>query len=353
MARRSKLVFNRFVALVIILSASSMVGCTASAPLPKPTATTANTAIAHLTKVPSPGSSSIPTPKPSATNFPTPAPTDTPWPTPTLPPATLAARATITAFGMVCDAPAEDWDAGLSPDGGWIAVSCRGSGGKDDSYLRILSLNGVYDWVIHFSDYVREDYYDPHDEVEPFHWSQDGNYLYAISWSRLDGCCWIGGYRLMVRLNLENGRQDEVLNYDYPIPVDISISPNERYVLYIPQQSNNDLYILDLYTWKKKIVKLEYESTGAGYTIMSEDGEKVVLMLMEYPEEYQGDITFGSLVLIDLESGSQKELLSGMDFDETPIPVKWEDDDHVLLRQDDEFWLLNIHTAEMKKVANP
>jgi hypothetical protein len=356
-AVESNRVFIYFVPLVIILSASFMSGCNAVAPLPEPAATAANTATALLIKTPPPESSLTPTQKPSATNLPTPVPTDTPWPTPTLPSATIAARATIMAFGTVCDAPAEDWSAGLSPDGNWIAVSCRGSGGKDDSYLRILSLQGVHDWVIHFSDYVRNDYYDPHDEVAPFHWSNDGKYLYAISSSRLDGCCWIGNYRLLVRLNLENGRQDELLNYDFPndipIPVDISISPNERYVLYIPQQGNNDLYVLDLYTWKQRIIQLKYENTGAGYTIMSEDGKKVALTLMEFPEEQQGDFTFGSIVLIDLESGSQRKLLSGMGFDDTPIPVKWEDDDHILLRHDDELLLLNIHTAELEVLSNP
>jgi hypothetical protein len=86
---------------------------------------------------------------------------------------------------------------------------------------------------------------------------------------------------------------------------------------------------------------------------MSNDDEKIILMLREYPRERHGDLTFGSLVVIDLESGSQRKLLSGREYEDTPRPVRWQDDDHVLLYGDDKFWLLNINTAEITETANP
>ena len=359
---KTKPIYMLFVAFVSVTSVIVVSGCTTSISSSTPTPSAASTATAIPTKTPTPipsfKTTPTPTRKPTISKIPTRPPNLSRQPPPTLPPATLAAEATIDAFGKVCEPPAEDWSAEFSPDGNWIAVACRGADSKIDSHLRVVSLDGAHDWAIHFADYARDEYYDHHDMVDAFHWSMDGKYLYASSYSRLDGCCWIGGYRLLVRLNLENGRQDEVLIYDspflsLPVPVDISISPNDRYVLYVPQQGDNDIYILDLHTWKQRIIKLEYESTGAGYTIMSEDGNKVALMLREYPEEYQGDLTFGSIVIIDLQNGFQRKVLSGRDFEDTPIPVKWEDNDHILLRHDDQFWLLNIHTADMKEIANP
>jgi hypothetical protein len=42
-----------------------------------------------------------------------------------------------------------------------------------------------------------------------------------------------------------------------------------------------------------------------------------------------------------------------MEFEDTPIPVRWMDDEHVLLRDNNDAWLLNIQTAELIKTENP
>jgi hypothetical protein len=190
--------------------------------------------------------------------------------------------------------------------------------------------------------------------VAAFHWSHDGRYLYAASPSKADGCCWIGGYSLLVRLNLEDGHQTEVVHFGHSIPAaDFSFSPSDRYFLYIPQDGKDKLFILDLLTGSTEVIRIEFENTGAGYTLMSNNNEKIILMLREYPKEYQGDLTFGSLVVIDLRSGSQKKLLSGMEYEKTPRPVSWKDHDHVLLRGDSGFWLLNTNTAELIQTTNP
>ena len=89
-----------------------------------------------------------------------------------------------------------------------------------------------------------------------------------------------------------------------------------------------------------------------GYTLMSNYEDKVILVILEWGEEIgdQAGIV-GSLVVIDLEDGSQKRLVTNMPYREEYRPVRWEDQDHVLLsRHEDEQWLLNVQAAELTEV---
>jgi hypothetical protein len=109
---------------------------------------------AAMTRTPSPAPGVTPTPRSTETMAPTLTPTIIPQPTRTIPAATLLAEATITAFGPICEAPASEWGAETSPDGHWIAMLCRGDNGKVDSHLRVVSLPGDKNWVIHYADYA-------------------------------------------------------------------------------------------------------------------------------------------------------------------------------------------------------
>lgn len=132
---------------------------------------------------------------------------------------------------------------------------------------------------------------------------------------------------------------------------DISFSSSDRYLLYF---SSGNLIILDLLTWENKVVELNY-GASAGHAVMSDNDDKVILVLREYPEPPQGDLTYGSYVIIDLVNGEQKKIVTGLDFDDTPLPVRWENDDHVLLKDFyyDQYWTLNIHTGELIEVEAP
>ena len=271
--------------------------------------------------------------------------------------AQLSAEATVAAFGTVCQPPTRDYHAEISPNGRWIAVICRGQYGVADSYLRVVSMQDDKVWSVNHADYAKVEEYNTDGMIYPFHWSKDGKYLYATSPSRVSGCCWIGYNLLLVRLDLENGQQTEIANYISDgsgiAGVDFSVSPSDRYVLYIPQDGKNNLYIMDLQTWKQRIIKLKFENTGAGFTLMSSDEKKIILVLREYPEKYQGDLTFGSLVIIDLVNGSQNRVLSGVDYHDTPIPVHWQDNDHVTVQKNGEYLLLNIITGELTEAEKP
>jgi WD40 repeat protein len=268
--------------------------------------------------------------------------------------AQLSVEATVAALGTICQSPSINYLARISRDGQWIAIACQGVDGEIDSHLQVISLQGDKKWTIHYADYAKGTYYDRRNRINLAHWSTDGKYLYATSESTVSGCCWIGWDLLLIRLNLETGQQTVIADYiDKAAGMNISFSPSDKYILYIPQDGENNLHIWDMQASKERVIKLEDTGAGAGHALMSNDDQKVILVLRDYPKEYQGDLTFGSLVLIDLKNGSQIKLLSGMDYHETPLPVNWQDNDHVLLQKNSEYLLLNINTGELTEAEEP
>lgn len=268
--------------------------------------------------------------------------------------AELSSEATVAAYGTICELPASDYYAQISPDSQWIAMACKGVDGGINSYLQVVSIQGNKKWSIHYVDYAKGAPYGRRNMISPTHWSMDGKYLYVTSEDIGSGCCWIGWDVLLVRLNLENGLQTMIANYiGEGLDMNISFSPSERYALYIPQDGKNNLYIWDTQTTKQRVINLEDTKAGAGHALMSNDDKKIILVLRDYPKEQQGDLTFGSLVLINLMSGSQKKLLSDMDYDNMPLPFIWKDTDFVLLQQNKDFLLLHINTGELTKTENP
>lgn len=286
----------------------------------------------------------------------TPKTTETMYPSntprPIMPTETLSPRvrveAALTGTGQICDPPTNDSHSELSPDGSWFATTCRGSYAILDSSLKVISVNEGKEWIINGIDYVKDDILYP---LRPYHWTSDGKYLFASAGTRVSGCCWIGWDVLFIRLDLENGQQTEIANFveEMPFGLSFSISADDRYFLSTPFES---LQILDLQTGEKREISIDVDDGSVGFPLMSHDGSKVILMLREYPKEIQGDLTYGSLVLVDLDNGVQKILLSGMEYHETPIPVKWIDDENVLV-EGNKYWTLNINTAGLIETDKP
>ena len=204
-----------------------------------------------------------------------------------------AIQATVVASRIECEAPSRFFKAEISPDCNWIAMVCEGKTGEIGGYLRVVNLQGEGNWAIRISDYANVRGYDSRDMVYPFHWSQGGKYLYATSPSKFSGCCWLGYGTLLVRLNLETGQQTEIVNVRDFHPstpaIDFSFSPKDRYLLYIPQDANHVLYILDLLTWKARGIELDYERlVAAGYTLMSNYEDKVIFSDFRHGEKKLG-----------------------------------------------------------------
>jgi hypothetical protein len=258
----------------------------------------------------------------------------------------------------------EGWET--SPDGKWMTSGFYLEN-KQDNLLRVVSLDCLKNWGIYLSNYKEIGSFDHHDGFIPYHWSQDGKFLYAIVGQRFSGCCWKGlRFVLLVRLNLETGEQMEILNTgsNTGYIFDFAISDNDRYITFTPPQGQSyDFAVLDIATWKAKEFTIEFsEAIDIFYSAISPNGDKIVLPLFENIEF--NDYFINSIGLVDLVTGKQEILVSGLTQEGELYPVRWLDDSHVLLsntnpkfNQDGqsavEYWSLNIVTREMEKQDNP
>ncbi len=284
---------------------------------------------------------------------------------------TTFADATIEAFGPLCVGSKEIAESEISPDGKRIAAECYWENGTENSPLQVVSMDRSKDWKIYFRDYTNEKEYDRHDVVVPSHWSKDGRFLYASVGSRLDGCCWIGhGTVLLVRLSLETGEQVELLkatDFSIAFPFDFIISDSDRYLFFTsPTYQPYDFAVLDLQTWKTRTITLKFPYTiNLNSAAISFDENKIVMPLYKY---YSDDMEYklDALVLINIKTNQQKLLLSGLSPEKEFYPVRWLDDNRVLLYDSDpwywnhptfkdtvEHWVIDINTNELSRDEMP
>jgi len=286
------------------------------------------------------------------------------YPTPPASYATLqVAHTTAEALENFCLGAKEIYAPEISPNGRWIAANCYSENGTEESPLQVSSIDGSQNWKFYLSDYKEIGSYDRHDGIIPYHWSQDGKFLYSIVGQRSSGCCWKGlRFVLLIRLNLETGEQIEILNTGYIF--DFVISDDDRYITFTPPQGQSyDFAVLDLATWRTKEFTIGFSETiDIFYSVMSPSADKIVLPLFENIEF--NDYFINSIGLVDLTTGKQEVLISGLTQESELYPVRWLDDSHVLLSNTNpkfsqdgqsavEYWLLNIVTREMEKQDNP
>ncbi len=246
---------------------------------------------------------------------------------------------------------------------------CYDENGKEESPLQVVNLDHSKEWKIYYNDYAKGHIGDRHDGIMPYRWSNDGKFLYAVAGSRLSGCCWIGGkYVLLVRLNLETGVVEELLNTTDPSTTlrnSFTISENDRYLLFTPvTEQPYDFAVLDLLSKETRVVKLiKSEYINLDFAVMSPYEDIIVLPYFKNIEF--NDYMVISLALIDLNSNEQRILISELKKGEELYPISWIDKEHVLISSSYpgathyfyeppvEFWSLNINTGERKVVDNP
>ena len=289
-------------------------------------------------------------------------PSETPYPT-------TPAQATIEAFDSLCVGSKEISMAEISPNGKWIAALCYWENEKEESPIQVVSLDHSKEWKIYYRDYGKNHTGDRHDGIMPYRWSKDEKFLYAVAGSRLSGCCWIGGkYVLLLRLNLETGSVEELLNTTDPSTTlrnSFTISEADRYLLFTPvTEQPYDFTILDLLSGETRVVKLEESKPiNLEFAIMSPYEDIIVLPLFKNIED--NDYVVESLALIDLKLNEQRILVSGFKDNEELYPIHWIDMEHILISNANlfsyhysfeppiEYWSLNIHTGEREIVDKP
>jgi hypothetical protein len=296
---------------------------------------------------------------PSATMVVTSTPLVTPHPT-------ISARATIEAFDSLCIGAKEISKAEFSPNGKWIAALCYWENGKEQSPLQVVSIDRAKEWKIYYRDFSKDGPGDRKDGIVPYRWSKDEKYLYAVALTRASGCCWTGGqYVLLVRLNLETGKQLELLNatdYGADLPISFSISENDRYLLFTPvTEQTYDFSILDLVSGETKVVKLDTRKPiDIGYAAMSPHDDKIVLPLYRLDDFLY---VIDPIALIDPVLNEQRILVTDLKEGDELYPIRWIDEEHVLIsnmtpgdwigKPEAVYWSLDINTGERESVENP
>ncbi len=274
---------------------------------------------------------------------------------------------TVADFGPLCTASKEILGSEISPNGKWIAAECYWENKKEESPLQVVSLDHSKNWKIYFHDFVKGNTdYGRKNIIVPYRWSKDGRFLYFVSPTIGSGCCWIGGkYVLLARLNLETGTQEELLNTIDPsstLPISFTISENDHYLLFTPiTDQSYDFAVLDLRSKEIKVVKLEISKPiDLEFAVMSPNEDKIVLPLFKNIEF--NNYVVDSIALADLRTNEQKVLISDLKEGEELYPVRWADEEHVLLSSTNpgnaqsstvEYWLLNISTGQRERVRNP
>jgi hypothetical protein len=288
------------------------------------------------------------------------SPTVTPLPTLTVVPTTTPI--TLGALNHVCipNRPMKGWE--ISPDGKWMASGFY-SDDEKDSLLQVVSMDCTKVWKVALSKYRENDPIDPHDTFTPYRWSRDGRFLYARVGQRMSGCCWIGLRSvLLVRLDLETGEQVEILSSDFAF--DFIISDSDRYIAFTPPSGQlYDFAVLDQETQKIHEVILEFrDNIDLIYAVLSPREDKIVLPLFQNIE--YDSFFIDAIALVDLTTGKQELLVSDLTQGKELYPVRWADENHVLLSNIDpkfdqghqaaaQYWLLNIDSHKLEKTEKP
>jgi hypothetical protein len=274
-----------------------------------------------------------------------------------------SAKATIQSYGTICSSGDSYNSIEISPDTQWIAMPCEDNNDFIDSYLQVVNTIPKKEWNIPIKNFAKGKTEIWSYPLKPYRWSSNGKYLFFAAGTRASGCCWIGGALFLARLNLETGDVAEIFNFitgdDIP-GLDFSISSDDRYVIY---SIGNQMYLLDMLTWNQKLIELKFGNWGYGVPLMSSDDNEILMVYRYFPEDWQskGDITYGSMILIDLLDGTQRKIFSGYQWEDTPVPYKWIDSDHILLctsyydcgPDTYDLLLLDKNTGEMTHVNGP
>ena len=209
--------------LTILIVISTLIACTSQAEMTSlPTPEIEST-------IQTPSSTSLPSYFLTGTAKPTSTTTSTPEPSPTIPQTTLVAITTLESLIQSRPELKTNWSAAISPNGKWAQYYIYD---QNQNILKLIEINSDKQWDVNFFDIYGERYgYESRSvgSVSVVYWSKDGNYVYLEPHPEWDGPgLWFGSGATLIRYNLNNGTWA-----DLNVGGSWSISPNEKYIVYI------------------------------------------------------------------------------------------------------------------------
>jgi hypothetical protein len=239
----------------------------------------------------------------------------------------------------------------ISPDGKWIAEGMMEGPflvGDDEQYrtqLKVVSTDGTVQWtVVDETSHYGLGYTVP----TPFHWSQDGQYLYFTNEPVPDGCALFVNGSDLHRVDLTNRRVTEILPGGAWW---LSLSPDEATLAYIRWTGEAlELILRDLATGTERQMQFDVKYSDGGSIVWSPDGRALMLTLASNPCDPENWTQ--SVVRVDAAT----MLLTTLIHNDTRlfVTVEWPEARQVLLRnKDGNLWWMDTATGEVLRAAPP
>jgi dipeptidyl aminopeptidase/acylaminoacyl peptidase len=262
-----------------------------------------------------------------------------PTPTPVVARPTLAAPPT-SSQPTKPSTTSETWSA-TSPDGEWLAEGVRESQFEPCEYrtrLTVTSADGAVSWKVWNG--VQNCGLGSTDPV-PFHWSQDGSYLYFTNVPRPDGCVQFVNGSDLHRVELATGQVTHLMP---EAGLWLALSPDETRLAYIAY-GGRGLVIRDLASGSEREIKLP-EGAQAGHIVWSPDQRALLFTL-----DRGGCSGAYSIERIEIQTLVQT-ILIGSD-ERQFITSSWPEPERAtLIDKDGTAWWVDVITGQLTLRSN-
>ena len=180
----------------------------------------------------------------------------------------------------------------------------------------------------------------------PFHWSNDGNYLYATNDPAPDGCALFVNGSDLKRVDLSNGQVTQIVE---PVGLWLSLSPDETKLAYLSWEGNRPLIVRDLASGAENAIKLPTGDPNwqAGNVVWSPDGDSLILTIANAPCS-DGWARSTSIVQANLATLEAKSLLE--DDSRLLLTTDWPEPSTIVLQdQNGKQVKMNAETGQIEQ----
>ena len=235
-----------------------------------------------------------------------------------------------------------------SPNGQWVAEMKAAKPKDSDFYytnLTVTDAAGTSRWTV-------VDAWAPYGlgytVPKPFHWSNDGKYLYVTNEPVPDGCALFVNGSDLQRVDLSNGDVTQIVE---PVGLWLSLSPDETKLAYLSWDSDRPLVVRDLASGTENAIKLPAGDPNwqAGNIVWSPDGDSLVLTVANSPCS-DGWARSTSIVQVTLSALEAKPLIE--DDRRLLITAEWPEPSTIVLQdQNGQQVKMNAATGQIEQNA--
>jgi len=197
----------------------------------------------------------------------------------------------------------------------WVIYTCR-----KNRELFIIKVDGSKAWQVAYEQLSSYEFDEHRDDIYTVHWSNDGRYVYFVP----AYCCWDPGIAFVGQpldevwqFDVITGTRTQIMSgFD-----DVSFSPNDKWVLFIPQMSAPppiiQVYDLEKHEISRSIVLSAFPNNAStGMVVWAPNGHQFAVLTASgadferYEEGDEWKEPLWSVLAVDLNTLSQKVVVS-------------------------------------------